>query len=124
LGGNKPTQPLRLLPARPKVRRDLDQAGRLGEVDGRVADLGKEDRADMRAALEMLQDPHAFCLASLTVDVWLLQLARVRLERVHVVREDDDLVATVFMILNQELACLELARVHAVEQRAPSVFAL
>lgn len=45
-------------------------------------------------------------------------MRRAHLKRVHIVRHDDDLVPALLVILDEELARLELARIHAVQQPA------
>jgi hypothetical protein len=40
------------------------------------------------------------------------------LQRVHIVGEDDNLVTPIFMVLDQELARLELVWVHAVQKHS------
>ena len=45
-----------------------------------------------------------------------LRKATTHLEGIHIVREDDNLVSSVLMILDQKLTGLEFARIHAVQQ--------
>lgn len=116
LGTQDAPEALRFLPARAKVRRDLDEAGRLGQIDRRVADLGQEDGVDDRVVLEVLQDAHALDLWRTAVDVRLAELDGVRLERIHIVGKDDDLVAAILVVLDEVLRRLELGGVHAVQQ--------
>ena len=96
--------------------------------------LGQEDGVNLRAVLEMLQNPHPFHLSGASVDVQLAQLLRVSLQtalvvrrnhlvmnaadlqRKDVVREHDDLVAAVLMELDQKLASLKFLGVHAVQK--------
>jgi hypothetical protein len=74
LGAQNAPQALRLLAPRAKVARNLDQTRRLGQVDARVADLGEENRVDLRIVLEVLQNAHALRLRNAAVDVELVEL--------------------------------------------------
>lgn len=103
--------------------------------------LGQENCVNLRAVLEPRQNPHALHLPRTTVNVQLPKALRVRLrllkliyfksitnfcakthlERVHIIREHDDLVAAVLVVLDEELARLELVWVHTVQQHALAV---
>ena len=50
------------------------------------------------------------------VDVRLVHLDGVVLQREHVVREDDDLVGALLVVADQELGGSEFVRVHCVQQ--------
>ena len=69
--------PLRLLPARAEVRRDLDDDVRLGQVDRRVAHLGDEDGVVLRAQLEGLERAQPLVGRGGAVDEEPVQLDRV-----------------------------------------------
>lgn len=91
----------------------------------------------------MLKDAHALNLRRPAVNIELPKLPsivlegqnakilertmqtawRTYLESVHVVREDNDLVSSILVILNKELARLNLAWIHAVQQHTlPRLF--
>lgn len=52
------------------------------------------------------------------MNVSLLELLRVSLKRIDVIREYDDLVSSRLMVVDQELAGLVLVRIHAVEEHS------
>lgn len=94
--------------------------------------LGKEYRVYVRVVLEPLQNSHSLHLTGATVDIGLPQLFGVRLEFdgrrqhtlhiqvtphlqcVHIIGENDNLVTSRFMELDQKLTGLEFLGVHAV----------
>jgi hypothetical protein len=79
LGAQNPAEPLSLLTTGAEVARDLDEAGGLREVDGRVTDLGEEDGADGRVVLEAVENADALNLRGSAVDERLAELDGVRL---------------------------------------------
>jgi len=68
--------------------------------------------------LELIKDSHALRARGGAVDVRLAKFLGIGLQGEDVVREDDDFVASLLMISNQELACPELVGVHHVEHLA------
>lgn len=98
--------------------RNLDEARRLGEIDGRITNLGQEDAVEHRVGLKLLKDLHAVVLRRLAIDEGLLQAFGIALERVKVVGEDDDLVSALLVRANKVLTRLELGRVHHKQQLA------
>ena len=57
-----------------------------------------------------------FALVALLVSNTKGEELHPHLERKHVVREHDNFVAAILMILDQKLTGLEFARIHAVQQ--------
>jgi hypothetical protein len=100
------------------MRGELDQARSLGQIQTSVTNLRQEDGVDLVVMLEILQDTKTFLLRSRTVNICLAELPRVLLQCVDVVREDDNLVASRFVVVDQELTSLKLLRVHDRQQCA------
>lgn len=113
------------------MRGNLNETSCFGKVDGGIPDFRQENCIDCRVILEVLQDTHPLGLWSATVNVHLIQPLCIGLEarldyratqaqqvtyleRIHIVREHDDLIATFFMIINEELARLKFLRIHAI----------
>mmetsp|Transcript_22115 Transcript_22115/g.47725 ORF Transcript_22115/g.47725 Transcript_22115/m.47725 type:complete len:340 (-) Transcript_22115:1298-2317(-) len=109
-------KPLRFLPAGSKVRGDLDDYVRLGQVDGGVPNLRNEYGVDLVPHSELAEIIETFLLARRSVDEWAAKLDCILLEREDVIGEDDDLVAAPLVVAHQKLARAELARVHRIEQ--------
>lgn len=82
------------------MRRDLDETCGFGEVERGVADFGEEDRVDLVVELEVGKNLETLGLRSLAVDEGLLEFQCVSFQRVDVVREDDDFVAALFVVVD------------------------
>lgn len=99
--------------------------------------LREENSVDLRTVLEPGQYSHAFDLPSTTVDIELAKTFRISLwnstrgklvfaantkktttdlQCKNVVGKDYNLVPSVLVVLDEELACLELVWVHAIQQ--------
>lgn len=92
--------------------------------------LGQEDGVDIRVMLEPLQHAHPLNLACATMDVRFSEFLGIRLkclrghnrdveksylERIYVVRKDNDFVSSRLMEFDKELARLEFFRIHTVK---------
>ena len=78
--------------------------------------LRYEDSTQKRIELEVLENSHPFRLVSWSVDEGFIELDSVVPQSKHIVREYDNLVGSLFVVLNQELARSKLVRVHCVQQ--------
>jgi hypothetical protein len=94
------------------MRRYLNEASGFWQVQTGVTNLGEKDCVDGVVVLEVLQNAETLLLRRCTVDVSFAELLRILLQCIDVVGEDDDLVASRFVIVDEELTCLELSRVH------------
>lgn len=68
--------------------------------------------------LEILKNSHSLDLSSPTMNVCLLELLCICFQCIDIVREDNNLVASRFMIIDQELARLIFVRIHAVQKHS------
>lgn len=89
------------------MRRDLDEASCLREVERGVTDLGEKNRVDLVVELEVGEDLETFGLRRLSVDEGLFEFQCVGFQRVDIIREDDDFIAALFVVVNKELASLK-----------------
>lgn len=116
LGTENPAETLGFLTTGSKVRGNLDEAGRFGEIDRGVSNFRQKESVHRGVMLEVLQHAESFLLGRSAVDKGFLELPGVGLEGVDVIRKDDDLVAARLVVVNEVLANLELFRVHDAEQ--------
>ena len=99
--------------------------------------LGQKDCIHVGIMLESRENSHSLNLGCSAVDSCLSELFRIFLqtqrisrrlcpqirdgayhERIHIVGKHDNLVTSPFVVINQELASLELVRIHDVQQDA------
>jgi len=83
-----------------------------GEIQTRVTNLGKKDGVDLGIVLEVFQNAHTLILWGTAVNVSFVQLERIFLQSKNIIRKNDDLVASLLVIVNEELAGLEFVRIE------------
>lgn len=96
------------------MRADLDDDIGTGQVDRSITDLTNEDGIKRVILLEVSQNVHAFKLVSATIDERSFQGLGQLLLCKDGVSEDDDLVTTSLMQLDEVFACNELIRIALV----------
>lgn len=87
----------------------MDEASCLGEVERGITDLGEKNCVDLVIELEVGEDLKTFGLRRLSVDEGLFEFQRVGFQRVDIIREDNDFIAALFVVVNKELARLKPA---------------
>mmetsp|Transcript_2109 Transcript_2109/g.6561 ORF Transcript_2109/g.6561 Transcript_2109/m.6561 type:complete len:250 (-) Transcript_2109:1468-2217(-) len=116
LGPQNAAQALRLLAARAKVRRDLDDDRGLRQVDRHVANFAEDERADHRALAELVVLDHAVLVWRFTRDVRSVQQVGEELDRHNVVAKHEHLVASRLVLANEVVRCNALVWIHGVQQ--------
>ena len=96
------------------MRADLDDDIGTGQVDRSITDLTNEDGIKRVILLEVSQNVHAFKLVSATIDERSFQGLGQLLLCKDGVSEDDDLVTTSLMQLDEVFTCNELIRIALV----------
>ena len=101
--------------ADPLVRRDLNETCSFREIERSITNFGEEERVDVFVVLKIFKDTETFVLCCATENEGFVQFLGIHVESVDVIREDDNFVAALFVVVDEELTGLKLLRVHGVE---------